>query len=482
MMDKIKGFFAELSAKITGKKKDEGPQLITTVGKTYEINLVPAVKAQMIKALKLRNLVLFICIVVSASAVGVVLVLFGIKGGQDIAIANQDGKLATMSAKLLGYEELGDLVTLQSQLDKLAGISENKTVLSRVFGALGVMLPSGDDSVQLSELRVDLSTNTLRMEGQADARVAPLIDYRVLESFKKSVELTKYDYGRYVDVNGTEIPTWCISEAGLDGSAYMEGDSYYGWWDLTTEGCAALRQNATVTAADEDIELFYSEDAQVETVEEEVPFEDLVALNVTMTTDENGNSVVDPESLAAAGIEARVEGETTRYIRQKVTRVRVWRTPQFTSWFNGGKMELNGAVTGVEHFESACINYSGVQQNNTVRWTSTNDCMLAPDGLTIIDSSNGRDEADNLVLKFTASVVVDEEFFKFQNKHMRAIGPMGQNVTDSYVQIGGMFTQEATECAEGDTECWTNSANTGGGATSSGTNANGNASTSGGTE
>ena len=462
MMEKIKEFFSDLMAKITGKKKDNKPELITTVGKTYEINLVPEVKSQMIKALKLRNLVLFICIVVSAVSVGAVVVLFGIKSGQDIAMASQDGKLETMSAKLLGYEELGDLVTIQNQLDKLQDLSQNKTVLSRVFGALGVMLPAGDDVVQLSELRVDLSTNALRMEGQADARVDPLIDYRVLESFKKGVELTKYDYGRYVDANGTEIPTWCINEAGLDGSAYREGDSYYAWWDLSTEGCAAVKQGETVDEESE-VQLVYSDSAQVESVEEEVPLEQLSGLNITVTTDENGNSVVDPESLAAAGVEMRVEGDVTRYFRQRVTRVKVWRTPQFTTWYNGGEMELNGAITGVEHFESACINYSGVQQDNSVRWTSVNDCMLAPGGLTIVSSSNGRDESDNLVLRFTATVEIEPEFFAFQDKHMLAIGPMGQNVTDSYVQIGGMFTQAATECEEGDTECWSNAANAGGG-------------------
>lgn len=462
MMEKIKEFFSDLMAKITGKKKDNKPELITTVGKTYEINLVPEVKSQMIKALKLRNLVLFICIVVSAVSVGAVVVLFGIKSGQDIAMASQDGKLETMSAKLLGYEELGDLVTIQNQLDKLQDLSQNKTVLSRVFGALGVMLPAGDDVVQLSELRVDLSTNALRMEGQADARVDPLIDYRVLESFKKGVELTKYDYGRYVDANGTEIPTWCINEAGLDGSAYREGDSYYAWWDLSTEGCAAVKQGETVDEESE-VQLVYSDSAQVESVEEEVPLEQLSGLNITVTTDENGNSVVDPESLAAAGVEMRVEGDVTRYFRQRVTRVKVWRTPQFTTWYNGGEMELNGVITGVEHFESACINYSGVQQDNSVRWTSVNDCMLAPGGLTIVSSSNGRDESDNLVLRFTATVEIEPEFFAFQDKHMLAIGPMGQNVTDSYVQIGGMFTQAATECEEGDTECWSNAANAGGG-------------------
>ena len=45
----------------------------------------------------------------------------------------------------------------------------------------------------------------------------------------------------------------------------------------------------------------------------------------------------------------------------------------------------------------------------------------------------------------------------FKNKHMIAIGPMGQNVTDSYVQIGNIFTLEAAECEEcGDTACFSN--------------------------
>ena len=175
--------FKELIAKITGKGS-QSKAVSTTVNTTYEINLVPEVKHQMIKAQKLRNLVLFICIVVSAASLGVVAVLFSIKSGQDIAMSSQDKKLETMSAKLMGFEELGDLVTVQGQLGKLQEIANNKRVLSRVFGALGAMLPTGGDVVQLSELRVDHDASTLRMEAQADARMAPLIDYRVLESFK----------------------------------------------------------------------------------------------------------------------------------------------------------------------------------------------------------------------------------------------------------------------------------------------------------
>ena len=91
-----------------------------------------------------------------------------------------------------------------------------------------------------------------------------------------------------------------------------------------------------------------------------------------------------------------------------------------------------------------------------------NNCILAPDGLEITSSANGRDESDNLVLRFTASVTFTSEFFRFANKHMIAIGPMGQNVTDSFLQIGGMFTQQAQPCEETDTECLNNRGNSGG--------------------
>lgn len=458
-MDKVKELFNQVKAKLTGKPAAPVNPLVTTVATKYEINLVPEVKAQMIRAQKIRNLVLYICIVVSVASISVVLVLFGIKSGQDIAMANQDSRLAAMSAKLLGYDELGDLVTIQAQLDKLSDISENKTVLSRVFGALGVMLPTGDDVVQLSDLRVDLETGTLRMEGQADARVAPLIDYRVLESFKKGVELTKYDYGRFVDANGTEIPTWCIKEADDDGNVYRNGENYYAWWDLSAAGCAALPKGSTVPE-NSTIDLFFSKDAEVEVAERTYRLEELEAQGVKLTVEEDGTvKFLDDE------YEVRQdENNETVYAKEEVLRVKVWRTPQFNTWHNSGLMELDGSVTNIEHFESACIKYTGVMQagSNIAKWTSTNDCTLAKDGLTVLSSSNGRDESDNLVLKFTATTVLDEEFFAFRNKHMIAIGPMGQNVTDSYVQIGGMFVQEARECDVNDSECLTNSTNMGG--------------------
>lgn len=400
---------------------------------SYEINLVPDVKMKMIKAQKMRNLVLFICIVVAGGAIGVVLVLFGVKSGQDIAMSNQDRRLEQMSETLNSYSELNELVAIQGQLKGVDEITSRKTVLSRVFGALSVMLPTGGDVVKLSELRVNLTTDVINMEGQADARIDPQIDYRVLESFKKGVGLTKYDYGRYVDADGKELPTYCIKESGDDGNALRTGDSYYAWWDLTISGCEGTPEGSNRGSDDEE-EFHYSKNAEVETAQE---------------------GAEGAEGSEAAGGENASEGGNAA----KAMRVKIWRTPQFTTWYKDGKMSTDGAIEGIEHFESACIRYNGAGSGDAVKWNSTNDCLLAANGLAVTESSNGRDESDNLVLRFEGTVDFAEEFFAFENKHMMAIGPMGQNVTDSYVQVGSMFTQEARVCDENDTECLTNNTN-----------------------
>lgn len=445
---KLKAFWA----KITGKSAAaDGSVVNAKVGSTYEINLVPEVKMQMIKAQKMRNLVLFVCIVVSSVAVSVVLVLFGIKSGQDIAMAGKDTRLALMSQKLNEYAELNDLVTIQGQLTGITDIAARRTVISRVFGALAVMVQQGADDVKLSELRVDLDSSTLTLEGQTDARVEPLIDYRVLESFKKGVALTKYDYGRFVDIDGKELPTQCIREADAEGNAYkVDNNNYYAWWDLTIEGCEGAPRSLNENP---DIEFHYSANAQVETGLEGVE------TRVENRCDENGENCQE--------VTVRVDnGEVVN--PEAVQRVKIWRTPQFDEWYKSGNMELDGSITGIQHFESVCYSYSGTEvsgvgpDDSNVRWTSTNDCLLAPDGFEVESSSNARDESDNLVLKFSGKTVFESEFFAFGNKHMIAIGPMGQNVTDSYIQIGSMFTAEARECEADDTECLSNLTNKGG--------------------
>ena len=113
--------------------------------------------------------------------------------------------------------------------------------------------------------------------------------------------------------------------------------------------------------------------------------------------------------MGLAASQARFLGITARksnieYEGQQV--VRIWRTPQYSDWYKQTQVEgqpymnLNGQISGVEHFESACITYTGNDSQNTAspKWIESNEsCLLVPggtDGIRVSDSSNGRGAGD----------------------------------------------------------------------------------------
>ena len=375
-----------------------------------EINLVPDIKAEMIKTLKQRNFAFFICIIIAIASVAITILFGTIVGGQKLVIESKKASLDSLSAKLGSYGELNDYLTVRDQLGNLSTLASNQNVLSRTFDILSAMLPQGADTITISQLNVDLSGEqpTFTFDAQADAGQEPFIDYNVLDSFKKSMEYLRYDYGRYVDKDGNTIPAYCMIETSPEGSILQDPErGIYAFWTINAKGCNTNVENST-------------------------------------------------------------EGyQKENYQDQEV--VRIWRTPQFSTWYHSATaenqplMSLDGTITGVEHFESACVSYKGntVIDPNEPKWERTNDqCLLVPDGIQgikIADSSNGRDSNNSLVLRFSAGIALSPEVFKFSNTHMLALAPSGRhNVTDSYVQIQAMFGQRASDCQEGDTSCSSN--------------------------
>lgn len=354
--------------------------------KVFEINLVPEVKRQMLKAQRVRNIVLFVCIVLSAAAIITVLSLLGVKSGQDIALSNQDKDLKAMSEKIHEFDNLDQFITIQDQLDKLSTISENKKAASRLFGLLATIQPVSDE-VTYSELRLNLGDNSIAMEGQVQAGPnTDGIDYRALESFRKGIALTKYDYGHYVDKQGSEIPYYCIEEDDGNGNPLKEGDKYYANWYVNRTDCNPSKQS----------------------------------------TDN----------------------------QDKDYKVQIWRTPQFKEWYDQKHITDKGEISGVEHFESQCLKYSSTDNGKTWKTEDQDSpCLLAKDGLNVSESSNGLNDSDQLVLRFTGSISLDEKVLALSNRHMRFISPSGQNVTDSYNQVKDMFEKRASDCDKKDPTC-----------------------------
>ncbi len=407
-----------------------------------EINLVPDIKDEMIKALKLRNLIFFICIVIALGSLGATLIFASIAGGQQAIVDGKNGTINNLAAKIKSYDDLTDFLTIKDQLGNIAEIGKNKKVFSRLFNVLSAMIPTNGDRIEVSELTLDFSTApiTVAFDAQVDALTPPYIDYNVLDAFKKSMSYLRYDYGRYVDKAGTEIPAYCMIETAADGSSlYDQNRGRYAYWLILGEGC-----NPTYES--------------------------------TIEYDENGEKIYNLD-------DAILGYETETFEEQTV--VKIWRTPQFADWYSEDPidgapyMDLNGTIENVAHFESECITYSGeidyqssgdasetvYKTIGDITWIGTNSsCALIDtsenDGITISNSSNGRGTDDRLVLRFSAIITVNPEVFDFGNKHVIAIGPSNRyNVTDSYVQIQSIFGKRANDCAPGDTSCNQNGGN-----------------------
>ena len=384
-----------------------------------EINLVPDIKGEMIKALKLRNLIFTLCIIVSAASAVITLIFGLIMGGQQLALTSKQESLKNLSSKLNSYSDLSDFLTIKDQLGNISTLTNNKQVLSRTFNILTALLPTGSDTITISELIVNLSGEqpTFSFDAQANAGQEPFIDYNVLDSFKKSMQYMRYDYGNYVDKKGNIIPSYCMIENSADGSTLTDSRGLYAYWTIEAEGCN--------------------------------PAED--------SNDDSSTSVTY---------------NYEDYDGQKV--VRIWRTPQFSEWYketekeNQPYMGLDGTIKNVEHFRSACITYTGdnSQNSSSPKWTESNEtCRLVPagtDGINILESSNGKGASDELMLRFSAIITLAPEVYQFNNHHVIAIAPSGRrNVTDSYVQVQAMFSERAADCEEGDTSCNDNAANRG---------------------
>ena len=393
-----------------------------------EINLVPDIKNEMIKTLKLRNLIFFICIVVASASITVTLIFGVIVGGQQLAINSKTDVLKTYSEKLNSYSDLNEFLTIKDQVGNIASITQDKRVASRTFNILSALIPTGPDTIQISELSINLAdeTPTFTFDAQANAGKAPYIDYNVLDSFKKSMQYMRYDYGNYVDKDNNLIPAYCMIEKNADG-AYLSDQTkgLYAYWTVFADGCNNFSAEELKDFLDESEP---EEDNNAENnLEAEEPKTTIAGYNLE---DYNGTQVV-----------------------------KIWRTPQYDDWYASKNLDLDGTIQNIEHFESSCISYFGEEADNEkIKWSSSNEtCLLVPDGvdgINITESSNGRDASEQLVLRFAATLALAPEVYDFNNFHMIALAPSERrNVTDSYVQLQAIFVQRAKDCQEGDTAC-----------------------------
>ncbi|TXG76944.1 hypothetical protein E6Q11_03715 [Candidatus Dojkabacteria bacterium] len=154
-----------------------------------EVNLIPDVKQELLKARRVRNSVISGAILVSIVAGGIVTLLavyvFGVQWGQHTFY---DKSIKDNQAKIQSIEGASDLLTIQNQLSVLSEAHNNKTISSRLFGLLDTINPAAPNNITISKVGLNSDEKTIEIEGQADNSFA------ALETFRKTIEATNIEY------------------------------------------------------------------------------------------------------------------------------------------------------------------------------------------------------------------------------------------------------------------------------------------------
>ena len=198
-----------------------------------EINLIPDVKQELLKAQRMRSSVISIAIFTSIIAAGVVVLLlvyvYGVQLGRNVFLDNQ---IKNKSTELSQVKDLSRMVTIQNQLGKISELNDQKAISSRLFDMLSAIVPPAPNDVKVSQLNVDTEEKTVRIEGQTHG-------FDSMETFKKTLQSAVIEAPKTADGDAVE-PTFLASNVSTSDVSYGED----------SDGQKVLRFVVTFTYAD----------------------------------------------------------------------------------------------------------------------------------------------------------------------------------------------------------------------------------------
>ncbi len=354
----------------------------------YEINLVPDVKAELLNKQKLRNLVILICIVAGIACVVIILSLVGVVGTQAISISEKDKDIACRSTgegsckdkgtAVSKYNNLETLLTMKSQMYDISVINDTMVTASRVFPMFDVILP--DNSSGQGTVQVSgVDIDFGSMVVTMNANSTNSIGFTARDSFKKALKLTYYDFGRYM-------------RTGKDG--------------------------------EEAIPTFCIDEVEVRGVIYGVYHKGMAGCEAPIISRKNEDGVIEQSN----------EDVTDIYIR------RTYKNKQDYDDYKRGNDYLKETKLSGYFFESECIQYDADGNLSSDETLAT--CPLLDGSVDAPSGSFGKGDNGGTLLTFSAQFTVAKDAFLSKNKHMRFVGPDRQNVTDSYIPVREIFTEE----------------------------------------
>lgn len=154
-----------------------------------QLNLLPDVKLEYIKARRSQRLVMLVASVVTVVSILIMVALLAnVKGLQAKHLSDLDRDIRATTAKLQGNKDLNQVLTIQNQLNSLPSLDNQKPVASRLLGSgttPGFLTQVTPSDVSIGTAALDFTANTINIQGTAKSLYS-------VNQYADTLKFTKY--------------------------------------------------------------------------------------------------------------------------------------------------------------------------------------------------------------------------------------------------------------------------------------------------
>ncbi|MEO5949327.1 MAG: hypothetical protein ABIP74_02910 [Candidatus Saccharimonas sp.] len=159
-----------------------------------QINLIPDIKRELLRAQKMRRTAISISILAGIAAGGIVVALVVVLGVQVVHESLARASIDSQHKDLLKIDNIDNVLTLQNQLKAIQSYQDKRTMDSRLFDVLGAVNPPAPNNVQFSSIKLDPTNKMVTLEGSAAN------GYAATETVRKTILNIKVESGSGSDI------------------------------------------------------------------------------------------------------------------------------------------------------------------------------------------------------------------------------------------------------------------------------------------
>ena len=131
-----------------------------------ELNLLPDVKMEYIKAQRMRRMAFTISGVVTVAAIVLLGFLISVNQLQKKHLSDLSGDIASETAQLKGKSQINKILTVQNQLKSLTALHAAKPAVASLFTYLNQVTPT---NISISSFHADFTASSMTITGSADS-------------------------------------------------------------------------------------------------------------------------------------------------------------------------------------------------------------------------------------------------------------------------------------------------------------------------